>query len=105
MVKLKECQLEQQKLEVSSADGLISTVFTVNVGAPLSGISASEITLNKGDKDDANKYIVKIPSYATNVKGAPTFISSDNNIVDVAVNGSLEAKRLGQATIFIFYGT
>lgn len=85
---------------ISSIDGP-STTITVNVGAPLTGISASEMTLTKGDQEDANKHFVKIPSYATNVKGEPTFESTDENIVDVDEDGILEAKRLGQATIII----
>ena len=57
--------------------------------------------MKKGDIDDANKYIIKIPSDATNVKGNPSFTSTDPNIVTVAANGKLQAKRLGNATIFI----
>ena len=90
-------------IRIKSADaGDASTEITVNVGSPLSGISASEIFMNKGDAANAKKYIIYYPNDATNVNyDKTTYTSSDNYIVEVDHNGQMVAKRLGTATILI----
>lgn len=86
---------------VSTRDGKVSTTVMIHVGLPLEGISASSIKIKKGTTDDANKYYKKHPADATNVKGSPSFVSSDENIVEVDANGTIYAKRLGTAKIYI----
>lgn len=90
-------------VKISSTDGKASTNITVNVGSALTGISVnpSEKNIEKGKSDNVKNYLLYHPSDATNVKGNPIFTTSDNNIVEVDVNGNFRAKRLGTARIQI----
>ena len=54
-------------VQISTEDGNVSTTITVNVGSPLTGISANDLTMEIGDSADAKSRIQYHPSDATNI--------------------------------------
>lgn len=92
------------EIEIRANDGSdVKTTITVKVGSPLEGINVpDEVIIEKGATDkNVNDYITYRPSDATNIEGAPTFKSTNGNILEVESDGEIIPKRLGEAEIEI----
>ena len=90
-------------VQISAEDASgVSTTITVNVGSPLTGISANDLTMEIGDSADAKSRIQYQPSDATNIdKDKTLFSSSDKNIVSVDAKGNMIARGFGTTFIDI----
>lgn len=92
------------EIEIRANDGSdAKTTIEVIVGSPLTGISVpDELVIEKGTTDkNVNDYLIYHPSDATNIKGAPTFSSTNQNILEVETDGEIIPKRIGNAAIDI----
>lgn len=91
-------------ITVYDEDGKAYTAhLIVNVTSPLEGISASAITMNKGETRVLGENdLTYSPSKPSNINDYDfSFVSSDSDIVTVSADGELVAKKVGEATISI----
>ncbi|WP_449620006.1 VWA domain-containing protein [Robertmurraya sp. Marseille-Q9965] len=92
------------EIEIRADDGSdVSTTIIVHVGSPLTGIDVDDgVVIEKGATDkNVNDYFSYLPSDATNIKGDPSFNSTDENILEVEPDGEIIPKRIGDAGIEI----
>lgn len=89
------------QLEVSTPDGKVKTIVTVNVGQPLKAISVpEELEVEKGKSIKIP--VAYSPADATNITGE-TYTSNDADeyYVSVSQTGTVQGKRLGSAVITV----
>ncbi|PAE21728.1 hypothetical protein CHH80_04710 [Bacillus sp. 7504-2] len=92
------------EIEIKAEDGSnVATTIIVHVGSPLTGIEVdNELVIEKGATDkNVHQHFRYLPSDATNIKGKPSFASTNEKILEVEPNGELIPKRIGDAGVKI----